>query len=41
MPVSAQQSQLVLSKSRRTAYRILKPWDVLILAAENEVEVFP
>jgi hypothetical protein len=41
MDDSAQQSHLVLFKSRRTAYRISKPWNVLILAAENEVEVFP
>jgi len=32
---------LVLFKSRRTAYRIPKPWDVLILTAADEEEVFP
>jgi hypothetical protein len=39
--VSAQQSHLVLFKSRRTAYRIPNPWDVLILTAADEEEVFP
>jgi hypothetical protein len=39
--VSAQQGQLVLFKSRRTAYRIPKPWDVLILTAADEEKVFP
>jgi hypothetical protein len=41
MHVSAQQSQLLLLKSRRTAYRNLKPRDVLILAAKDEEEIFP
>jgi hypothetical protein len=41
MHVSAQQSQLLLLKSRRAAYRIPKPWDFLILAAKDEEEVFP
>jgi hypothetical protein len=41
MHVSAQQSHLLLLKSQRTAYRISKPWDVLILAAKDEEEVFP
>jgi hypothetical protein len=41
MHVSSQRCQLVLLKSRPSAYRIPKPWDVLILAAEDEEEVFP